>query len=70
MALIRVSGHIDIPGESGKEREIIINTSHIMFATPDIRDSPNHSIVHMIGGDVLIVTMPFDDLWLLIQRET
>lgn len=70
MALIRVSGHIDIPGESGEEREIIINTSHIMFATPDMRDFPNHSIVHMIGGDVLIVTMPFDDLWMLIQRET
>ncbi|MCS1407763.1 MAG: hypothetical protein M2R45_00923 [Verrucomicrobia subdivision 3 bacterium] len=70
MALIRVSGYIDIPGESGRERDIIINTSHIMFATPNMREPLNDSIVHMIDGEALIVTMPFDDLWMLIQRET
>ncbi len=69
MALIRVSGHIDTPGEKGRERDIIINTAHIMFTTPDMRQN-NHSIVHMIDGETLIVAMPFDDLWMLIQRET
>jgi len=70
MALIRVSGHVDIPGEPGQEKGIIINTSHVIFATPNMRESSTHSIVHMIDGKVMIVTMPFDEFWTLIQRET
>lgn len=70
MALIRVSGHIEISGESLPERDLIINTSHIMFAMPCDKENSTSSIVHLVDGETLHVTMSFEELWMLIQRET
>ena len=69
MALIRVSGRIEIKGKSLPECDLIINTSHIMFARQD-KTRITSSIVHLTNGETLYVTMSFEELWMLIQRET
>ena len=70
MALIRVSGHIEVPGETLTERDIIINTSHIVYARPGDDDGKNFSILHIVDGETIRVDMPFEEVWMLIQRET
>lgn len=69
MALIRVSGRPQVSGENLASRDIIINTSHVVYVTPD-HNAPQKCVVHMQGDDVLMVDMPFEDMWMLIQRET
>ena len=49
MALVRVSGLIEVPGVILVERDIIINPSHIMFATPDETGGTNFSMVHLVN---------------------
>ena len=69
MALIRVSGRPQVSGENLASRDVIITTSHVVYVTPD-HSEPQKCIVHIHGGDVLIVDMSFEDVWMLIQRET
>ncbi|MDB4690552.1 hypothetical protein OAH23_09055 [Verrucomicrobia bacterium] len=69
MALIRVSGQPQVSGENLASRDIIINTSHVVYVTPD-HNEPQKRVVHIHGGDVLIVDMSFEDVWMPIQRET
>jgi hypothetical protein len=69
MALIRVSGRPQVSGENLASRDMIINTSHVVYVTPDHKE-PQKCVVHMHGEDVLIVDMSFEDMWMLIQRET
>ena len=69
MALIRVTGKPQVSGEKLSPRDIILNTSHVIYITPD-HNAPEKCVVHMQGEDVLLVDMPFEDMWLLIQRET
>ena len=70
MALIRVTGKLSIAGEDLRNREIILNTSHVVYATEDHEAGHHGCVVHMMGNEVLILDMPFDELWMLIQRET
>ena len=69
MALIRVAGRPQVSGEHLASRDMIINTSHVVYVTPE-HSEPQKSVVHMHGEDVLIVDMSFEDMWMLIQRET
>jgi hypothetical protein len=69
MALIRVTGRPQVSGENLASRDMIINTSHVVYVTPDHNESQK-CVVHMHGEDVLIVDMSFEDMWMLIQRET
>lgn len=70
MALIRVTGHFELPGETLAERDLILNTEHIVFATPSHTSGSQDSHVHLIDGETIRVNMPFDEFWMLIQRET
>ncbi|MBT5926798.1 MAG: hypothetical protein HOH33_09280 [Verrucomicrobia bacterium] len=69
MALIRVTGRPQVSGENLASRDIILNTAHVVYITPAY-DSPQKCVTHMHGDDVLIVDMSFEDMWMLIQRET
>ena len=69
MALIRVTGKPQVSGENLASRDIILNTSHVIYITPD-NGSSQKCVVHMQGDDVLMVDMSFEDMWMLIQRET
>ncbi len=69
MALIRVTGKPQVSGEKLSPRDIILNTSHVIYITPD-HNASEKCVVHMQGEDVLLVDMPFEDMWMLIQRET
>jgi len=69
MALIRVTGKPQVSGENLSPRDIILNTTHVIYITPD-HGTTQKCVVHMQGEDVLLIDMPFDDMWQLIQRET
>lgn len=69
MALIRVSGQPQVSRENLASRDIIINTSHVVYVTPD-HNEPQKCVVHIHDGDVSIVDMSFEDVWMPIQRET
>ena len=68
MALIRVSGQPQVSGENLASRDII-HTSHVVYVTPG-HNEPQECVVHIHGGDVLIVDMSFEHVWMPIQRET
>ena len=70
MALIRVPSSLSLTGKTDEEVEIIVNTFSIAFITPDLSSRSTTAIIHLVGGQTISVTMPFDHLWQLIQRET
>ena len=65
MALIRVRG---LKPASDADEDLVINTAQVMYICR--ADEERRSRVHLTSGADLVVDMPFDDLWILVQRET
>lgn len=70
MALIRVSGYHDLAAHPPREEDLILNTAHVIVAYPDSQKPARGTLVLTVHGDKILVNMPFEDFWLLIQRET
>jgi hypothetical protein len=68
MALIRVTS---CKMEDDKhQHEIILNTAHIVFAYPDNHKPSRGAWVQLVTGEPILVCMTFEEVWMLIQRET
>jgi hypothetical protein len=69
MALLRVSGSID--GQAGHgEIDLILNTQHIVLASPDSQAPTTATLIHLANGIQVRIQLPFEEVWTLIQRET
>ncbi|HEX7860759.1 MAG TPA: hypothetical protein VF773_10560 [Verrucomicrobiae bacterium] len=68
MALIRVTS---CRMEDDKhEHDVIINTAHVVMVYPDAKKPARGAWVQLTTGEPLLVCMSFDEVWMLIQRET
>ncbi len=68
MALIRVTS---CKMEDDKQQhDMILNTAHIVFVSPDTHKPCRGAWVQLITGEPVLVCMTFDEVWQLIQRET
>ena len=69
MALLRVSGSID--GQAcHSEVDLILNTQHVVLASPDSQAPTTATLIHLANGLQVRIQLPFEDAWMLIQRET
>jgi hypothetical protein len=49
---------------------VILNTAHIVLISPDNHKPSRGSWVQLVTGEPLLVCLTFDEIWMLIQRET
>lgn len=52
------------------EHDVIINTAHVVMVYPDAKKPARGAWVQLTTGEPLLVCMSFDEVWMLIQRET
>ena len=69
MALLRVSGSIDGQAGHGKV-DLILNTQHVVLASPDSQTPGTATLIPLANGVQVRMQLPFEDAWMLIQRET
>ena len=68
MALIRVTS---CKTEDDKmQHDMILNTAHIVMAYPDTKKPSRGTWVQLVTGEPILICMSFDEVWMLIQRET
>ena len=68
MALIRVTS---CKMEDNKtQHDMILNTAHVVVVYPDTQRPSERAWVQLVTGKPVLVCMPFEDVWQLIQRET
>jgi hypothetical protein len=67
MALIRVTGSHRVE-DVGQEEDIILNTRNITVVYPDAQK--RGVWVRLTDGEPIFVRLSFDEMWMLIQRET
>lgn len=68
MALIRVTSckmEDDV-----QQHDVILNTAHVVLVYPDPQKPGGRAWVQLVTGKPILICMPFDDVWQLIQRET
>jgi hypothetical protein len=69
MALLRVSGSID--GQAcNSEVDLILNTQHVILASPDSQAPATATLIHLANGIQVRIQLPFEEVSILIQRET
>jgi hypothetical protein len=68
MALIRVTS-CKMEDEK-QQQDMILNTAHIVLVYPDSHKPPRGAWVQLVTGEPVLVCMTFDEVWMLIQRET
>jgi hypothetical protein len=68
MALIRVTS---CKTEDDKlQHDVILNTAHVVLVYPDSQKPSERAWVQLVSGKPVLICMPFEDVWQLIQRET
>ncbi len=68
MALIRVTS---CKMEDDKtQHDVILNTVHIVLVYPDAKQPSRGAWVQLITGEPILICMSFEEVWMLIQRET
>jgi len=68
MALIRVTS---CKMEDDKtQHDVILNTAHVVLVYPDTQKPNRGAWVQLVTGEPLLICMTFEEVWMLIQRET
>jgi hypothetical protein len=68
MALIRVTNcRVE---DNNKQHDVILNTAHIVMVYPDNHKPARGVWVQLVTGEPVLVCLSFDEIWMLIQRET
>ena len=68
MALIRVTSCK--MGDDKVQHDMILNTAHIVFVSPDTHKPSRGAWVQLVTGEPVLICMTFEEVWTLIQRET
>jgi hypothetical protein len=68
MALIRVTSCKT--EDDHQQHDVILNTAHVVMVYPDTQKPTERAWVQLVTGKPVLICMPFEDLWQLIQRET
>ena len=68
MALIRVTScKVE---DNSAQQDVILNTAHIVMAYADNHKPSRGVWVQLVGGEPVLVCLTFEEMWMLIQRET
>lgn len=68
MALIRVTScKVE---DNTSQTDVIVNTAHIVLVYPDNHKPSRGVWVQLVTGEPVLVCLTFDEMWMLIQRET
>jgi hypothetical protein len=52
------------------QHDVILNTAHIVLIYPDTQKPKAAAWVQLVSGGPILICMPFEEVWMLIQRET
>ena len=68
MALIRVTScKVE---DHTHTQDVILNTAHMVLVYRDNHEPSRGSWVQLVTGEPLLICLTFDEIWMLIQRET
>ena len=68
MALIRVTScKVE---DNTAQQDMILNTAHIALVYPDNHKPARGVWVQLVTGEPVLVCLTFEEMWMLIQRET